>query len=200
MEKSLEILAAQQVDPEVFRRVWSRVMPDQRDSPILVVPPEGKRDGGTGKNSIPHQQFPERQRHKNRSDEADELKKMLEMLWEGSGRLQMLNRKSGGRSRQLQAMMADCRRAVRQLEASWFLSTGQREWQRPKLAIPEEPLAMGLRSQFFWEQRWRTLCHQTGERTGDMVLTRLCRRLEEESLLHGQIIRQLLEQGRQRHY
>ena len=40
MEKSLEMLATQQVDPEVFRRVWARVMPDQRDSPIVVLPRE----------------------------------------------------------------------------------------------------------------------------------------------------------------
>ena len=40
MEQSWEMLANQQVDPEVFRRVWSRVMPDQRDSPLVVMQQE----------------------------------------------------------------------------------------------------------------------------------------------------------------
>ncbi len=32
-------LARMQPDPEVFRRVWNRVMPDQKDSPIVVAAP-----------------------------------------------------------------------------------------------------------------------------------------------------------------
>lgn len=31
----------QQIDPEVFRRVWERVMPDEKISPIVVRPAEG---------------------------------------------------------------------------------------------------------------------------------------------------------------
>ena len=200
MEQSLEMLAAQQVDPEVFHRVWARVMPDQRDSPIVVVPQEGRQGrkpvqpSGLGQKTAPPKTG------QKQDIEREYLKKMLELLWEGYGRLQELNRRSGGRSRQLQAMAADHRRALRQLEASWFLLTGQREWQRPKMSVAEEPLPMGLRSQFLWEKNWRTLCLQTGESTEDPVLSRLCRRLAEESVLHGQLIRQMLEQGRQRRY
>lgn len=199
MEKSLEMLAAQQVDPEVFRRVWARVMPDQRDSPILVVPPEGgqKKPAQSG---APRQKPAPGKSGRVQEGEREQLEKMLEQLWEGSARLQELNRKSGGRSRQMRAMAADYRRAMGQLEASWFLLTGSREWSRPKLTVVEEPLAMGLRSQFLWEQNWRNLCLRTGERTEDPVLSRLCRRLAEESVLHGQLIRQMLEQGRQRRY
>ena len=200
MERALEMLATQQVDPEVFRRVWARVMPDQRDSPILVVPPEGKGEKKLVKSSITRQNAVSEKNHQDQEEERKQLKTMLDQMWEGYSRLQILNQRSGRRSRYLQALAGDCRRAMRQLEASWFLMTGQREWQRPKLTIPEEPLEMGLRSQFLWEQNWRTICRQTGERTGDPVLSRLCSRLEEESVLHGQMIRQMLEQGRQGRY
>lgn len=33
------LLSCQDMDPETFRRVWERVMPDQRDSPLVVDPP-----------------------------------------------------------------------------------------------------------------------------------------------------------------
>ena len=195
MEQSWEMLANQQVDPEVFRRVWSRVMPDQRDSPLVVMQQEEniKKPGEAHYLREKH----ERKRvDPGQNEEMETLKKMMALLWEGMARLQMLNRKSGGQSRQIQAMAADHRRAMRQLETSLFLLTGQRERNRNKWTVPEEPMALGLRSQFLWEQRWRTLCRKTGEETEDVVLERLCKRLEEESVLHSQLIRQILEMGR----
>ena len=195
MEQSWETLANQQVDPEVFRRVWSRVMPDQRDSPLVVVQQEEdiKKAVEVGCLAGKH----ERKRgDPGLNEEMETLKKMMALLWEGMVRLQMLNRKSGGQSRQIQAMAADNRRAMRQLETSLVLLTGQRERNRNKWTVPEEPMALGLRSQFLWEQRWRTLCRKTGEETEDIVLARLCKRLEEESILHSQLIRQTLEMGR----
>ena len=200
MEKSLEMLATQQVDPEVFRRVWARVMPDQRDSPIVVVPRETNQSRKTKQTDGYGKKPAVKENGRIEDREEEELKNMMELLWEGSSRLQMLNKKSGGRNRQLQAMAADYRRAMRQLETSWFLLTGQRGWKRPRENPREEPLDTGLRSQFLWEQKWRALCSRIGEQTEDVLLARMCRRLAEESLLHVQLIRQILEGERRERY
>ena len=196
MEQSLEMLAAQQVDPEVFRRVWARVMPNQKDSPIVVVPPAEKRRQQPARPTAAPTRPKEPETQKEQAGEETLLKQLLEQLWEGSGRLQELHRRSGGRSRYMQALAADYRRTLRQLEVSWFLLTGRRDWRRPSLSFRNEPLAMGLRTQFLWERKWRDLCLRTGEETTDPVLGRLCRQLAEESILHAQLIRSMLEQGR----
>ena len=91
MERALEMLATQQVDPEVFRRVWARVMPDQRDSPILVVPPEGKGEKKLVKSSITRQNAVSEKNHQDQEEERKQLKTMLDQMWEGYSRLQILN-------------------------------------------------------------------------------------------------------------
>ena len=55
MEQQVDLSAldGHQIDPETFRRVWARVMPDQRDSPLVLSPPPPAVRSGTAEKKQP---------------------------------------------------------------------------------------------------------------------------------------------------
>lgn len=54
-------------------------------------------------------------------------------------------------------------------------------------------LALALRDQFLWEQRWARACLQTAEELEERSLQMLCRELAQEAVFHNRTIRRMLE-------
>jgi len=215
----LEQLIREQPGPEVFQRVWARVMPDQGDSPLAVsavprqeepgpVPPEASPEQKpcsvqeevpsraeapvTPEVSVPPVCLGEASR-----GDVEALTALMELaqenLFAGQTLARRLNR--GLRSRALDSLAADHRRAARQLSAARFLITGQRfRPERKRCSIPAD-LALALRDQFAREQRWSRACEQAAASAGDHCLRELYLELAQDGTLHAGEIRSLLERG-----
>lgn len=180
-----------QTDPETFRRVWSRVMPDQENSPLVVVSqpqPAPAQTGAQACTEAPLCLGEEARPH------AQELQQLMDRAREGAETGQALSRRAGNWSRSLAALASDHRRALRQLSAAYFLITGQRHRPaQPALSLnPSLPLA--LRDQFVWEQRWERDCRRAAEGCSDPCLGELYQELARDGTLHAAVIRSLLEQ------
>ena len=203
-----------QTDPETFRRVWSRVMPDQENSPLVVVsqpqpaPAQSRAESTPG--TPPPAPAPDRPRPPQTGAQActeaplclgeaarphaQELQQLMDRAREGAETGQALSRRAGNWSRSLAALASDHRRALRQLSAAYFLITGQRHRPaQPALSLnPSLPLA--LRDQFVWEQRWERDCRRAAEGCSDPCLGELYQELARDGTLHAAVIRSLLEQ------
>jgi hypothetical protein len=106
----------------------------------------------------------------------------------------LLRRSTGACARSLSLLARDHRLAFRRLSAAYFLITGRRYC--PKCAAPCLPasLALALRQQFGWEQRWEQQNCQAAQATQDPCLKELYLELAQEGALHAGCIRSLLEQ------
>ncbi|MCI8422904.1 MAG: rubrerythrin [Lawsonibacter sp.] len=214
MEQLESALMQQQPDPEVFRRVWNRVMPDQKDSPLAVVPPPPPPPEPVPPEAAIASMAPEEPSPPPSPEEpapvpeeepplclgegarpdTQPLRELMDLAQAGAAAGQALARRGGARSRALLALAEDHRRALRQLSAAYFLITGQRH--RPSGPAPNLPgsLPLALREQFAWEQRWERACLQAARRTGDSCLRELYQELAQDGSLHTGVIRSILEQ------
>ena len=92
----------------------------------------------------------------------------------------LLRRSTGACARSLSLLARDHRLAFRRLSAAYFLITGRRYC--PKCAAPCLPasLALALRQQFGWEQRWEQQNCQAVQATQDPCLKELYLELAEQ--------------------
>lgn len=123
------------------------------------------------------------------------LEQLMVLAKEGALAGQILLRRSTGAcARSLSLLARDHRLAFRRLSAAYFLITGKRYC--PKCAAPCLPtsLALALRQQFGWEQRWEQQNCQAAQSTQDPCLKELYLELAQEGALHAGYIRSLLEQ------
>lgn len=142
-------LSLQPFDPEVFQRVWQRVMPDQAHSPIAV-------DGaGTPRTAVPA--LPQ-----SSTDEASPtclgdssrrylpaIQEAMEETQELSRALQSLARRCPPRpARALSALSGDLQQEQRRLSAAYFLIAGERYAPRTAGSVLSGPLDMALRTLF----------------------------------------------------
>lgn len=181
-------LSAQHLDPEVFRRVWARVMPDQKDCPIVVDPPT---------RSQPHRPSPAPQASRptpapSIKEESPSLTDLLEQLRAGVLQAQALVRRTGG-NRALSQLSASRQQAMRQLSASHFLASGRRFQSNSPVPAPPVDLPQALRGQFLWEQRWARDCLAAAGHTDDPALAKLLQALAAGAQPRLRIIRTLLE-------
>jgi len=174
-------LSPQHLDPDVFRRVWARVMPDQKDSPIVVAPSNRTRPAPPSHPAPPAQEV-----------NAPSLLNLLEQLRRGVLQAQALVRRTGG-NRALHALLSSRQQAMRQLSASYFLAHGQRFRSESPVPAPPADLSQALRGQFLWEQQWARDCLSAAERTEDPALAQLLRSLSEGTKPRLRTIRSLLE-------
>jgi len=209
----LEQLIREQPGPEVFQRVWARVMPDQGDSPLAVSAVPRSEEPGTVPPADPPKQKPCSVQEEvtpqaevpvppvclGESSQGDvkALTALMELaqenLFAGQTLARRLNR--GLRSRALDSLAADHRRAARQLSTARFLITGQRfRPERKRFPLPDD-LALALRDQFAREQRWSRACEQAAASAGDHCLRELYLELAQDGALHAGEIRSLLERG-----
>ncbi|MEA4933838.1 MAG: hypothetical protein VB071_09750 [Lawsonibacter sp.] len=205
MEQTLDRAAAEvpQIDPETFRRVWERVMPDQKNSPIVVKPSEGNSAPApladaplAGRKIQPETTASESGPDTGTEAENGEqdLRQLIDMAAEGAEAAQALARRAGSGSGPLSGLMADHRRALRQLSAAYFLETGQRYQPKRHTPVRSKGLIQALREQYLWEQRWALVCLQTAKRVKEPSIQDLCRELAQDASLHNCAIRRVLEQ------
>lgn len=171
-------LTPQHLDPEAFRRVWSRVMGDRKDSPIVPTPATPRRPD---RPSRPAPQTP-----------APGLTDLLEDLRAALLQAQLLARRTGG-NRSLLQLAANRQQSLRQLNAAWFLATGQRFQPRVQPPPPAADLAQALREQFLWELKWQRDALAAAEGTDNPALAQLLQELSRASLPRQRTIRTLLE-------
>lgn len=201
MEQQMDLSAldGRQIDPETFRRVWARVMPEQENSPLVLSPPapnerrsarperEGAERKGTGEDPRPGELPAPEER------EEERLERLMELLQEGAEGAGALSRRMGSRGRGMAEVTEDHRRALRRLAAAYFLATGRRRRPGGGRAVRSGDLGMGLREQYLWERRWEAACRKAAEETGDPALGELCRELAQDASLHQRTIRATLE-------
>ncbi len=196
----LSQLIREQPGPEVFQRVWARVMPDQGDSPLVVSASPRQEGTAPAPPTAPeHEPCPCPPKpcppplclgEASLGDVAA-LTELINRARENLSAGQVLSRRSGGRP--LSGLAADHRRALRQLSAARFLITGKRYRPEGKqISLPAD-LPLALREQFVREQRWERDCSQAAEAAGDHCLQELYLELAQDGALHAGEIRSLLE-------
>ena len=192
-------LSLQPFDPEVFQRVWNRVMPDQDRSPIAMdapsqpavpalspapeQPPETPPEVPLtclGEGSRPYTQAIR--------DMTDQTRGFLRSL-------QALSRRSGSRAaRVLSGIAGDLRREERRLSTAHFLITGERYSPSQTGAVSSGPLPLALRALFQQLHQRAAQARAAAHGMGDPCLQQLFQDLAEDAEFYAQRLRALLEE------
>lgn len=181
-------LSLRPFDPEVFARVWSRVMPDQALSPIQPALPALRSPAQTapapsclGEGSARY---------------VPQLEALMDQLHAALGSVRQLARRGGGRaSRLLASLAADQQRQLRRLSAAYFLITGRRYAPKGQGAAPSGPLSSALRTLFQQAQQCAAQAAALARTAADdPCLSRLLEDIQDEAQSHAAQIRVLLEE------
>lgn len=146
----------QHPDPETFRRVWARVMPDGEGSPIAL---ERERPEKQGKQEKP-QDPPEEKPTQEREPGAD-LEQLIDRTRAAAESAQSLARRAGRYSQSMGTLAAEDRTALRRFSAAYYLETGRTYRPAKPLQDPEPEilsLAPALRRQYQREEELEGLC------------------------------------------
>ena len=180
-------LSLRPFDPEVFARVWSRVMPDQALSPIQPALPALRSPAQTapapsclGEGSARY---------------VPQLEALMDQLHAALGSVRQLARRGGGRAaRLLASLAADQQRQLRRLAAAYFLITGRRYAPKGQGALPSGPLSSALRTLFQQAQQCAAQAAALARTAADdPCLSRLLEDIQDEAQSHAAQIRVLLE-------
>lgn len=175
----------QHPDPETFRRVWARVMPDGEGSPIALEPEPSERT--EQQESLPEE----------RSGPERELGASLEMLIDRTRAAfesaQHLARRAGRYGQSIGAVAAEDRTALRRLSAAYYLETG-RDYRSNRTPQSPEPLALApaLRRQYQREEELEGLCVNQMKRSAG-TQAELLEELSLQFRRHCRTLRQTLE-------
>ena len=180
----------QHPDPETFRRVWARVMPDGEGSPIAL---ERERPEKQGKQEKP-QNPPEEKPTQEREPGAD-LEQLIDRTRTAADSAQSLARRAGRYSQSMGVIAAEDRTALRRFSAAYYLETG-RAYMPPKLSQNQEPemlsLAPALRRQYQREEELEGLCIAQMKRS-EGTQAELLEELSLQFRRHCRTLRQTLE-------
>lgn len=170
-----------QLDPEQFRRVWQRVMPNDRpDCPITLAPLPAPpiQSGPTGLGE----------------DSAGDLA-LLGRLLCLTGESRAGYRSIAGGRRRMARLQAAKERQMGRLGAAYFLIAGERcDLPTPGIILREESFPLALRACYRRERRAAAQFLSAAERFRDPSLTGLCREIGQEDQAHAQQLREWLEQ------
>lgn len=175
----------QHPDPETFRRVWARVMPDGEGSPIALEPEPSERT--EQQESLPEE----------RSGPEGEPGASLEMLIDRTRAAfesaQNLARRAGRYGQSIGAVAAEDRTALRRLSAAYYLETG-RDYRSNRTPQSPEPLALApaLRRQYQREEELEGLCVNQMKRSAG-TQAELLEELSLQFRRHCRTLRQTLE-------
>mgnify|MGYP007003030879 FL=1 len=175
----------QHPDPETFRRVWARVMPDGEGSPIALEPEPSERT--EQQESLPEERSgPER-------EPGASLEMLIDRTRAAFESAQHLARRAGRYGQSIGAVAAEDRTALRRLSAAYYLETG-RDYRSNRTPQSPEPLALApaLRRQYQREEELEGLCIAQMKRSEGTQ----AEQLEEMSLQfrrHCRTLRQTLE-------
>lgn len=202
-------------DPEVFERVWRRVMPQDRpDCPFRLRGEEETAAGETASSpeaaeestalAIPAARTAETLPAENdvpclgaaSAVHGAQLQAFIEQALAGWRTYQLLARRApGGGGRALSTLAADERRHAKRLSAAYFLISGVRYWPADRPAVPAiHTYPAALRSRFCAEQRGELAYRAAAEETADPALRELFLDLAQEENSHAWLIRSLVEQ------
>lgn len=180
----------QHPDPETFRRVWARVMPDGEGSPIAL---ERERPEKQGKQEKP-QNPPEEKPTPEREPGAD-LEQLIDRTRAAAESAQSLARRAGRYSQSMGVIAAEDRTALRRFSAAYYLETGRAYRPAKPLQDPEPEiltLAPALRRQYQREEELEGLCSAQMKRA-EGTQAELLEELSLQFRRHCRTLRQTLE-------
>lgn len=203
------------VDPDTFQRVWNRVMPDQRLSPIEmdtiepeqpvqpVQPVQPEQPTPPVQPEAPEEPTPPEQPEVPELPEPPSvqlLPDLMDQLYTAWQRSQCLTRQTSGSVNRAFANGAEeQRRGLKRLSAAYFLQSGQ--WYTPGRSAHArmgQNRIMGLpnvlRERYQWERQWEQTCRDAAQTVQDEALRSLLNCLAQEAAGRASQIRTLLEQ------
>ena len=175
----------QHPDPETFRRVWARVMPDGEGSPIALEPEPSERT--EQQESLPEERSgPER-------EPGASLEMLIDRTRAAFESAQNLVRRAGRYGQSIGAVAAEDRTALRRLSAAYYLETG-RDYHSNRTPQSPEPLALApaLRRQYQQEEELEGLCVNQMKRSAG-TQAELLEELSLQFRRHCRTLRQTLE-------
>ena len=191
-------LSLQPFDPEVFQRVWNRVMPDQDRSPIAMDAPA--QPAVPALSPAPEQppetapQVPLTCLGEGSRPYTQAIRDMMDQTRGFLRSLQSLSRRSDSRAaRVLSGIAGDLRREERRLSTAYFLITGERYSPSQTGAVPSGPLPLALRALFQQLHQRAAQARAAAQGMGDPCLQQLFQDLGEDAEFYAQRLRALLE-------
>lgn len=192
-------LSLQPFDPEVFQRVWNRVMPDQDRSPIAMDAPA--QHAVPALSPAPEQppetppQVPLTCLGEGSRPYTQAIRDMMDQTRGFLRSLQALSRRSGSRAaRVLSGIAGDLCREERRLSTAHFLITGERYSPSQTGAVPSGPLPLALRALFQQLHQRAAQARAAAQGMGDPCLQQLFQDLGEDAEFYAQRLRALLEE------
>lgn len=175
----------QHPDPETFRRVWARVMPDGEGSPIALEPEPSER--------TEQQERPPEERSGPEREPGASLEMLIDRTRAAFEGAQNLVRRAGRYGQSIGAVAAEDRTALRRLSAAYYLETGQ-DYRSNRTPQSPEPLALApaLRRQYQREEELEGLCVNQMKRSAG-TQAELLEELSLQFRRHCCTLRQTLE-------
>lgn len=175
----------QHPDPETFRRVWARVMPDGEGSPIALEPEPSER--------TEQQESPPEERSGPEREPGASLEMLIDRTRAAFESAQNLARRAGRYGQSIGAVAAEDRTALRRLSAAYYLETGQ-DYRSNRTPQSPEPLALApaLRRQYQREEELEGLCVNQMKRSAG-TQAELLEELSLQFRRHCRTLRQTLE-------
>lgn len=175
----------QHPDPETFRRVWARVMPDGEGSPIALEPEPSER--------TEQQERPPEERSGPEGEPGASLEMLIDRTRAAFESAQNLVRRAGRYGQSIGAVAAEDRTALRRLSAAYYLETG-RDYRSNRTPKSPEPLALApaLRRQYQREEELEGLCVNQMKRSAG-TQAELLEELSLQFRRHCRTLRQTLE-------
>lgn len=175
----------QHPDPETFRRVWARVMPDGEGGPIALEPEQSER--------TEQQERPPEERSGPEREPGASLEMLMDRTRAAFESAQNLVRRAGRYGQSIGAVAAEDRTALRRLSAAYYLETG-RDYRSNRPPQSPEPLALApaLRRQYQREEELEGLCVNQMKRSAG-TQAELLEELSLQFRRHCRTLRQTLE-------
>lgn len=175
----------QHPDPETFRRVWARVMPDGEGSPIALEPEPSER--------TEQQERPPEEHSGPEREPGASLEMLIDRTRAAFESAQNLVRRAGRYGQSIGAVAAEDRTALRRLSAAYYLETG-RDYRSNRTPQSPEPLALApaLRRQYQREEELEGLCVNQMKRSAG-TQAELLEELSLQFRRHCRALRQTLE-------
>lgn len=175
----------QHPDPETFRRVWARVMPDGEGSPIALEPEPSER--------TEQQERPPEERSGPEREPGASLEMLIDRTRAAFESAQNLARRAGRYGQSIGAVAAEDRTALRRLSAAYYLETGQ-DYHSNRMPQSPEPLALApaIRRQYQREEELEGLCMNQMKRSAG-TQAELLEELSLQFRRHCRTLRQTLE-------
>lgn len=175
----------QHPDPETFRRVWARVMPDGEGSPIALEPEPSER--------TEQQERPPEEHSGPEREPGASLEMLIDRTRAAFESAQNLVRRAGRYGQSIGAVAAEDRTALRRFSAAYYLETG-RDYHSNRTPQSPEPLALApaLRRQYLREEELEGLCVNQMKRSAG-TQAELLEELSLQFRRHCRTLRQTLE-------